>query len=336
MYYSQRSTVSGTLLIAEATLIAAKAGGRYNIPGIWNNEQARAWREVTDQVHANKSYIFLQIRALGRTSDTEALAVEEPSFSYVAPSPIPLSSRPNDIPRELTFEEVHAYVQLFAQAAKNAVEKAGFDGVEIHGANGYLVDQFLQDVSNQRTDGYGGSVEARSRFAFETVDAIVNAVGPTRTAIRLSPWSPFLDMGMKDPIPQFSHLVSTLKERHPNLAYLHLVEPQIDGNTDRSTTAHESNDFIRAIWKPLPLIVAGGYTRETALKTAEDNGELVAFGRFYISNPDLPFRLKEDIPLTPYNRETFYIPGDREGTEIGYIDYPFASAQEKRYDEPGC
>lgn len=326
-YYSQRSSILGTLVITEATFIAAKAGGYPNIPGIWSDDQAHAWKEVTDKVHANGSYIFLQLWALGRTADPTVLTSENASFSLVAPSPIPLSSQPTPVPQELTIEEVQEYVQLYAQAAKNAVERAGFDGVEIHGANGYLIDQFLQDVSNQRTDGYGGSIEARSRFGLEVVDAVANAVGEKRTAIRLSPWSPFQSMAMEDPIPQFSHFVSTLKRKHPNLAYLHVVEPRIDGNTDRPITAHESNDFIRAIWKPLPLIVAGGYTRETALKAAEENGELVAFGRLYISNPDLPLRLKEDIPLTPYNRKTFYIPGDQDGAEVGYIDYPFAKSQ---------
>ncbi|KAF5378543.1 hypothetical protein D9615_007071 [Tricholomella constricta] len=274
-----------------------------------------------------RKYNFLLSAALdgGRTANPAVLSFEDPSLSLVAPSPIPLSSRPNIMPRELSIEEIQEYVILFAQAAKNAVEDAGFDGVEIHGANGYLVDQFLQDVSNQRVDDYGGSVEARSRFGLEVIDAVVNIVGEEKTAIRLSPWSPFQSMGMEDPITQFTHFVSTLKAKHPSLAYLHIIEPRIDGTTDRSTALHESNDFIRAIWKPLPLIVAGGYTRETAFKTAEENGDLVAFGRLYISNPDLPLRLKEDIPLTAYDRQTFYVPGDKEGTEVGYIDYPFAT-----------
>lgn len=145
---------------------------------------------MADGVHANGSYIFLQLWALGRTADAEALKSDDPSFKLVAPSAIPLRSRSEVIPKPLTIAEIEEYVQLYAQAAKNAVE-AGFDGVEIHGANGYLIDQFLQDITNNRTDAYGGSVEGRSRFGLEVVDAVVKAVGPERTAIRLSPWSPF-------------------------------------------------------------------------------------------------------------------------------------------------
>jgi NADPH2 dehydrogenase len=146
---------------------------------------------VADKVHANGSYIFLQLWAFGRIADIEALKLEDPSFEFIAPSPIPLSSRPSVIPRALSTSEIEEFVQLYAQAAKNAVLEAGFDGVEIHGASGYLIDQFLQDVSNQRTDAYGGNIERRSKFGLEVVDAVVNAVGAERTAIRLSPWSPF-------------------------------------------------------------------------------------------------------------------------------------------------
>ncbi|RDB20347.1 putative inactive dehydrogenase EasA [Hypsizygus marmoreus] len=324
-YYSQRSSTPGTFLITDATFIAAKAGGYPNVPGIWNPAQISAWKEVTDQVHANDSFIFMQLWALGRAALPEVLAADS-SLSVIAPSPISLSSRSTAVPRELTTAEIQDFVQLYAQAAKNAVLEAGFDGVEVHGANGYLVDQFLQDMSNQRRDEYGGSIEARSRFGLEVVDAIVDAVGPERTAIRVSPWSLFQDMGMQDPVPQFTHFVSTLKAKHPTLAYLHVVEPRISGDADRTTIgAHESNDFIRTIWSPLPLITAGGYTRDTAIEAVEKNGGLVAFGRWFISNPDLPLRLKNNIPLSPYDRKTFYVAVDQENPEVGYIDYPFAA-----------
>ncbi|KAF8234962.1 FMN-linked oxidoreductase [Tricholoma matsutake] len=323
-YYSQRSRTPGSLLITEATLIAAKAGGEASVPGIWSEEQIRVWKEITDAVHANGSYIFVQLWAKGRTANPAILKSEDPTFDFVAPSAIPWT--PESVPREMTVAEIEEYIQLFAQAAKNAIFEAGFDGVEVHGANGFLVDQFLQDVSNQRTDNYGGSIEARSRFGVEVVDAIVEAVGEERTAIRLSPWNQMNAMGMTDPVPQFSHFISVLKERHPKMAYLHVVEPRVSGVIDPIEEAHESNEFLRDIWRPLPYISAGGYTTlKNAVQVADHKGGLIAFGRMYISNPDLPYRLKRKIPLTKYDRSTFYIPGDREDTAVGYIDYPPAN-----------
>ncbi|KAF8630483.1 hypothetical protein AX15_002899 [Amanita polypyramis BW_CC] len=320
-YYSQRSSTPGTLLLTEATYIHGKAGGYHNVPGLWKDEQLASWKQVTDAVHENKSFIYCQLWALGRAANPQVL--QEEGFPYTAPSPISIpGSQSGVLPRELTIEEIKEFVQLYAQAAKNAVFEAGFDGVEIHGANGYLIDQFLQDLSNTRTDEYGGSIENRSRFAFEVVDAVVAAVGAERVAIRLSPWSTFQGMGMKNPIPQFAHFVSELKLRHPNFAYIHVVEPRVDGGSDRPPT-EETSEVIHTIWSPLKYISAGGYNRELALSVAESTGSLIAFGRHFLSNPDLPTRLKEDIPLNKYDRKTFYTPGDSETGAIGYADYPF-------------
>ncbi|KAF8190891.1 hypothetical protein BJ912DRAFT_316140 [Pholiota molesta] len=322
-YYTQRASSAGTLLITESTIISRPGGGRDNTPGIWTKEQIAAWREIVDSVHAQGSFIYLQIRAMGRGADAAELAAK--GLDLVGPSAIPITNRP--APRALTVPEIQQYVEDFGRAAKNAVDEAGFDGVELHFANGYLVDQFLQDVSNQREDDYGGSVERRSRFALETVDRVVQAVGEERIGVRLSPWSIFLDMGMKDPIPQFTHIIQSLKDSHPNLAFLHLVEPRIAGagDADKShSEVPESNDVFRKIWAPKPLITAGGFTRESAIKRADEEGDLIAFGRLFISNPDLPLRLKHDIPLTRPDRKTFYVPGTQEGTEVGYTDYPFA------------
>ncbi|KAF8890981.1 FMN-linked oxidoreductase [Infundibulicybe gibba] len=324
-YYSQRASAPGTLLITEATFIAAQAGGYPNIPGIWSQVQIDAWKQITDAVHDKGSYIFLQLWALGRAASPDTLAAEDPSFPHISASNIKLADRPasEPAPRALTLPEIDEYVALYAQAARNAIE-AGFDGVEIHGANGYLIDQFLQDVSNVRDDEYGGSVENRSRFALRVVDAVVDAVGADRTGIRLSPWSPFQDMGMPDPLPQFTHLISTLARTHTDLAYIHLVEPPVSANADRTPAPHESNTAFRAIWAPRRVISAGGYDRASALAAAEEDDVLVAFGRKYISNPDLPQRLQKDIPLTPYVRETFYTPADKPDAAHGYTDYPFA------------
>ncbi|KAG6919055.1 hypothetical protein DXG01_009308 [Tephrocybe rancida] len=327
-YYAQRARVSGTLLITEATFVDRRAGGYHNVPGIWSEEQIAAWKEITNAVHAHGSSIFLQLWALGRVADPSVLA------SYDTPEPYPLVSA-SDVPetgkpapRPLSVDEIKEYTAYYARAAHNAVHRAGFDGVEVHGANGYLIDQFLQDVSNTRTDAYGGSVQGRSRFALEVVDAVVSAVGPERTAIRLSPWNPFQDMGMSDPVPQFSHLVTSLRDAHPSLAYIHVVEPRINGNTDREHEAHESNDFLRAIWGERPYISAGGHTAESAVRAAERSTELVAFGRYYTSNPDLPLKLKHHIKLEPYNRGTFYVPGEHADAHVGYTDYPFAKELE--------
>lgn len=250
---------------------------------------------MTDAVHANGSYIFCQLWALGRAANVEHLHEENPAFDYVAPSPIPLSRNPN-VPRELTVPEIKEYAELYAQAAKNAID-AGFDGVEIHGANGYLPDQFIKEVSNQRTDEYGGSIENRSRFVLETVQAVVDAIGAERTGIRFSPWGTYqgeqnqcvryrhlliqdTDMKVEDPVPQFSYIIKELKERYPDFGYIHVVEP-IDSGPEY---AGISSDPLRKIWQPKPFISAGSHTRESAIETVEKNGGLVAFGRLFIAN----------------------------------------------------
>ncbi|KAI5886274.1 FMN-linked oxidoreductase [Schizophyllum commune H4-8] len=323
-HYRQRGSTPGTLLITEATFIAPQAGGYTNVPGIWSDEQISKWKEVTDSVHAEGSFVYLQLWALGRAAVAAELKAEDPSFDYVAPSPIKLTGH-DETPRALTMPEIKQYVQWYATAAHNAVKRAGFDGVEIHGANGYLIDQFLQDVSNHRTDEYGGSIENRSRFGLEVVEAVVKAVGASKTGIRLSPWGKFQDMRMADPLPQFSYFANELKTRHPDLSYLHLVEPRAQGFAilrDEDLEARESNDFLRKLWAPKPLITAGAYTRELAIKTAEEKGDIIAVGRYFISNPDLPLRWRHNLPLTEYNRDTFYLKGDASPT--GYTDYPFA------------
>ncbi|KAJ3785650.1 NADH:flavin oxidoreductase/NADH oxidase [Lentinula aff. detonsa] len=341
-YYSQRASTRGTLLVSEATLIAQKAGLYTHAPGIWNEAQIDGWKKVTKAVHAKGSFIFLQLWALGRTADIEALHAANPDYPFVSASDIPVptgdersksSSSPK--PRPLTQVEIKEYVELYATAAHNAVYKADFDGVEIHGANGYLIDQFLQDVCNHRIDEYGGSVENRCRFALEVTKAIVNAIGEERTGIRIGPWVPFQGMGMADPIPTFTYLVSQLKELYPGFAYLHVVEPGISGGAYVERPPLVSNDFIRDTWLPRPLITAGKYTRETAMEVAEkaltraetvglakdSGGELIAFGKLFLANPDLPVRLRNGYPLNDYDKATFYIPGDTSGK--GYTDYSF-------------
>ncbi|KAF9050686.1 NADH:flavin oxidoreductase/NADH oxidase [Hymenopellis radicata] len=300
-HYAQRASTPGTLLIAEATLVSAKAGTYAHVPGLWSQEQTDVWKQITDGVHEKGSFIFGQLWALGRTSDYKAAREEDPSIEYIAPSPVKLTGK-EETPRAMTVDEIKEFVQAYANAAFNAVDKAGFDGVEIHGANGYLIDQFIQDVTNKRTDQYGGSVENRARFALEVVDAVVKAVGAEKTGIRFSPWGEFQDMRMEDPKPTFAYLVSQIKEKYPNLAYIHLIEPRVNGSSSRESWPAECRDL--------------------ATEVADEKGDLIAFGRVFIANPDLPLRLKNDIPLTPYDRAVFYLPGE---VNRGYNDYPFAT-----------
>ncbi|KAI5834690.1 FMN-linked oxidoreductase [Schizophyllum commune Tattone D] len=322
-YYEQRASTPGTLLISEGVVICPEAGGCPYTPGIWSDEQIKAWKEITDRVHAKGSFIYIQLWALGRAGSAATLKTVDPSFDLVAPSAIPITGR--DTPRALTVLEIKQYVEWYARAARIAIEEAGFDGAEVHCANGYLLDQFLQDTANKRTDEYGGSVENRARFPLEVISAVVDAVGAGKVGVRLSPWNDFQDMRMKDPIPQFTYFTTQLKTQHPNLAYLHVVEPRISGidnRADEEIGAEEQNDFLREIWAPSVVISAGGYTKETALKAAEEKGDLIAMGRWFISNPDLPVRWQKEIALSPYDRDSFYLHGN--STSLGYTDYTFA------------
>lgn len=223
-YYAQRASVPGTLLITEGTFISRQAGGKSNVPGIFTGEQIEAWRKVTEAVHAKGCYIFCQLWALGRAADSETL--ERSGYRVVSSSDIPMDQEA-PTPAPLTEDEIHGFIEDYVTASKNA-RAAGFDGIEIHGANGYLPDQFLQDTSNKRSDRWGGNVANRSRFGTEVAAAVATAIGPERVGYRVSPWSPFQGMKMADPEPQFSDLAQRLKAL--KLAYLHVVEPRIAGS----------------------------------------------------------------------------------------------------------
>ncbi|KAI9723827.1 MAG: hypothetical protein M1828_004077 [Chrysothrix sp. TS-e1954] len=327
-YYAQRACVPGTLLITEATVISLSAAGYLNVPGIWSKEQIAAWKPVTEAVHAKGSYIFCQLWALGRVAIPGNM--REAGFDVVSSSESPLEPTertPNpDKPRALAEVEVQEFIAQYAQAARNARE-AGFDGVEVHGANGYLVDQFTQDVVNKRTDRWGGSIENRSRFGAEVIKACGEAIGIERVGIRLSPWSTFQGMKMTDPIPQFTDLVSKLRDL--GTSYLHLVESRIAGNADVEAKVGERVEFAVTEFQKeakfgRPVFVAGGFKPDSARRCAdvEHGGREVGivFGRLWIANPDLAFRIKEGIDLTPYNRDTFY----KVESPEGYVDYPYS------------
>ncbi|KAK9378125.1 uncharacterized protein V2V93DRAFT_376619 [Kockiozyma suomiensis] len=317
-YYCDRALVPGTLLIAEATDATFNAGGYANVPGIFSESQISHWKQITDAVHEKKSYMFLQVWALGRTNPGQKVPKVGSS------SPIKEGDFPQ--PEELTLEEIEEYEDGFVQACKNAIA-AGFDGVEIHGAHGYLIDQFIQDVSNKRTDKYGGSVENRTRFALNILDKAAEAIGEEKLAIRLSPFNEIQGMGMKDPYPTFSYLISQLESKHPDLAYLHVVEPRVSGYLDREIKEGETSEVYKKLWSG-PWVAAGGFTPATAIEFAEKNSKsLVAFGRHFISNPDLVAKVMEGLPLTPYDRNTFYINKSPEG----YINIPYAEELKGKY-----
>ena len=324
-YYAQRASVPGTMLITEATFISARASGYDNVPGIYNADQIKQWKQVTNAVHEKGSYIYLQLWHLGRAAKPENL--KEQDCDFVSSSATPMSDN-SPTPRPMTEEEIHSTIGDYAQAAKNAIE-ANFDGVEIHGANGYLIDQFTQDNCNVRTDAWGGSIENRARFCLEVAKAVVDAVGAERTGIRLSPYSTFQGMRMQDPIPQFSYLIAGLQKL--KLAYLHLVESRVSGNADTETT--DKIDFAVKIWGGTsPVLAAGGFTADSARRAVEEeypDVELaVVFGRYFISNPDLPFRVLKGLELSAYDPKTFY----KKKSPEGYIDYPFSKEWEGEKD----
>ena len=264
-YYAQRACVPGTLIITEATFIAPQAGGYGNAPGIWSKEQIAGWKRVTSAVHEKKSFIYLQLWALGRAAAPSVLTAELGEGAKVVSSS-DIAFEGGAKPTALTEEEIKEYIGLYAQAAKNAVE-AGFDGVEVHGANGYLIDQFTQDTCNNRTDAWGGSIEKRARFAIEVTKAVIAAVGAERTGIRLSPYSSFQGMRMENPQPQFTYLAGELKKL--NLAYLHVVESRINGNAD--TDSVDKVDFLIDLWNnQSPVFIAGGFKAETAKKAVDE------------------------------------------------------------------
>ncbi len=306
-YYAQRA--SAGLIISEATSVTPGGVGYAGTPGIWSDAQVAGWRLTTEAVHKAGGLIFMQLWHVGRISDPLFLDGQAP----VAPSAIAAKGdvsllrpkRPYPIPRPLSLEEVADVVEAFRRGAQNA-KRAGFDGVELHGANGYLLDQFLQDGSNHRIDAYGGPIENRARLLLEAVDAAISVFGPARVGLHLSPRGDAHDMGDSDPASTFEYVAKAMGER--GIAFLMARE-------------HRAADSLASRLKKAfggVYIVNEGFNFEIAkLVVASGAADAVGFGKFFISNPDLPARLAAGAALAPWAPETFYSAGSE-----GYVDYP--------------
>ncbi|HZD77777.1 MAG TPA: alkene reductase, partial [Acidobacteriaceae bacterium] len=324
-YYGQRASTGG-LIIGEATNISASSRGWLGAPGLFTDAQVAGWRKVIAAVHAKGGKMIGQLWHTGRASHIDISGTQPVSASvnpsywqnpdhlvsaasgWVQPSPH----------RALAIDEIPGIIEDYRKAAQRAKD-AGFDGIELHAANGYLIDQFLQDNSNHRTDQYGGPIENRARLLLEVLDALISVWGDGRVAVRIGPAGKWNDMNDSNPNALFSYVAEQLNRF--NLAYLHIVEPRVKGNVvvaeGQGAIAAE---HLRKIFKG-NIVAAGGFEPESAEAIVEaGNAEAVAFGRHFISNPDLPLRIKEKIPLTPHDRNTFYTFDAK-----GYIDYaPYA------------
>ena len=314
-YYAQRA--SAGLIISEATQISTLGIGYPCTPGIHNDAQVEGWKKVTKAVHEKDGKIFLQLWHVGRISHSSFHPGELP----VAPSAIKPSGevytfdgmKAYETPRALSVEEIQAIVKEYVKGAKNAI-KAGFDGVEIHSANGYLLDEFLRDGTNIREDEYGGSIENRSRFLFDVIKAVTAEIGADRTGLRLSPSGTFNDMTDSDPQKHFTYVCDKLNAF--DLAYLHIVDA-LEGDIRHGANVVELS-AIREAYKGV-LITCGGYDKDRGNAAIRDKlADAVAFGVLYIANPDLPERFKAGAALNEADLDTFYTQDEK-----GYTDYPF-------------
>ncbi len=320
-YYGQRASRGG-LLIAEASPISQDAIGIPGAPGIWTGEQVRAWQPITQAVHAAGGVFFQQLWHMGRLSHPS----HQPGGGLpIAPSAVAARVEvstadhqrvPAPVPRAIDTGEIPALIERYVQAARHSID-AGFDGVEIHSANGYLLEQFLQSRTNRRTDAYGGSIANRCRLVIEITQALVDAIGAQRVAIRLSPFGIANDSGEDEPLPLYTALIEQLNDL--KLAYLHLIEPRASGAGQKEVD-HEGLPSAAQLFRPLwsgVLITAGNFKADTAAEMiADGDADAIAFGRYFISNPDLPERIRQGASFTPYNRATFYSKGPE-----GYTDY---------------
>lgn len=321
LYYSQRTTPGG-FLIAEATGVSDTAQGYPNAPGVWTDEQVEAWKPIVQAVHDKGGIFFLQIWHVGRVSNIAyqpggQLPISSTNKKLKGQGLMPSGKELEDYSeaRALRTEEIPHVVNDFRLAARNAIA-AGFDGVEIHGAHGYLLDQFMKDGVNDRTDEYGGSLENRCRFALEVVEAVAQEIGPERVGIRLSPFGTHSDAIDSDPDGLALYMANALNKH--NVLYAHYVEPRVRASFEEVETHHTLAPARKAFKGT--FLVAGGYTCDSGNDVVQSGGaDLVVFGRWFLSNPDLPTRFERNAPLNKYIRETFY----SQDPVLGYTDYPF-------------
>lgn len=331
-YYNQRSQAPGTMIITEGTFPSPQCGGYDNAPGIWSQEQLAEWKKIFAKIHDNKSFVWVQLWVLGRQAFPDTLKRDGLRYDsasdevYMDESSEKKAIECDNRQHGLTKDEIKQYIKDYVQASKNAIA-AGADGVEIHSANGYLLNQFLDPISNKRTDEYGGSIENRARFVLEVVDAVVDTIGEKKVGIRFSPYGTFGTMsGAAEPtlIAQYAYVIGELEKRAKagkRLAFVDLVEPRVTNpffKEGEGWYKEGSNDFVYSVWKG-PVIRAGNYALDpTAAKSdVEKDRTLIGYGRLFISNPDLVHRLYEGLPLNKYDRDTFYAMTDK-----GYTDYP--------------
>ncbi len=310
-YYAQRA--SGGLLITECTMVAPNTSAFIAEPGIYSDAQIEAWKKVTSAVHAKGGRIFMQIWHAGRAAHPDiyngVATVSSSAHAIEGEIHTPKGKVPHAVPHALSADEIAAIVAAFAQGAKNAIA-AGFDGVEVHGANGYLIDQFLRDGANLRTDGYGGSLDHRARFLFEVLTAVCAAIGADRVGLRLSPVNSYNSMKDSDPLAYIGFLAEKLNAF--KLAYLHVMRADFFGiqKADVMPVAREKYTGV--------LIGNMGYTPQEAEQAiVEGKLDAVAFGTAFLANPDLPERILQNAPLNAPDSTTFYTPGPK-----GYTDYP--------------
>ena len=320
-YYAQRA--SAGLIITEATQISALGKGYPATPGIYSPDQTAAWKEIVDAVHAKGGAIVAQLWHVGRISHSslhpEDGAPEAPSAIAAAGQTYGADWKLHDyeVPKVMSLDDIARLLREFELAARNA-KAAGFDGIEIHSANGYLLDQFLQDKTNQRSDQYGGSIENRLRLLGEVIEAVSKVYTSDRVGVRLSPYGTFNDIADSDPVALFTAAIKKLNTY--GLAYIHMIEPRATsagGGEQVNEDAPITSELFRKAYQG-KFITAGGYDQAMGEKVLEEGmADAVAYGRLYISNPDLLERFEKNAPLNPYNRATFY-----GGNEVGYTDYP--------------